>query len=65
MESLPACDSWLRSFGGWAPQEQDLKQIFEPFGPVDFVTMQKDAAGRSLGQAYVQCARSAPALSPP
>ena len=54
-------DSFL--WGG-EPQEQDLKQIFEPFGPVDFVTMQKDATGRSLGQAYVQCAICTPLLLP-
>jgi hypothetical protein len=36
-------------------QEPDLKQIFEAFGPIDLVSLQRDAAGRSLGQAYVQC----------
>ena len=36
-------------------QEADLKQIFEPFGPVDFVTLQKDTSGRSQGYGFVQC----------
>ena len=37
-------------------QEADLKQIFEPFGAVELVTLQRDAAGRSQGIAYVQYA---------
>ncbi|KAK9823650.1 hypothetical protein WJX72_004426 [[Myrmecia] bisecta] len=34
--------------------EVDLKQIFDPFGFVDLVTLNKDASGRSQGMGYVQ-----------
>jgi hypothetical protein len=34
--------------------EPDLKPIFDPFGAVDSVLMQRDAAGHSLGLAIVQ-----------
>ncbi|KAK9803366.1 hypothetical protein WJX73_009745 [Symbiochloris irregularis] len=34
--------------------EADLKQIFEPFGTVELITLQRDATGRSQGIAYVQ-----------
>ena len=37
-------------------QESDLKQIFEPFGAVDYITLQHDGAGRSQGFGFVQCA---------
>ena len=65
LERFTAFDSWLTGFfWGGDLQEQDLKQIFEPFGALDFVTMQKDATGRSLGQAYVQCAPCTSLRSP-
>ena len=35
-------------------QENDLKQIFEPFGAVELVTLQRDASGRSQGIGHVQ-----------
>lgn len=35
--------------------EDDVKQIFEPFGPVEFLHLHKDAAtGRSKGYAFLQ-----------
>ncbi|CAK0743154.1 hypothetical protein CVIRNUC_001447 [Coccomyxa viridis] len=35
--------------------EQDVRQIFEPFGPIDYVTMQKElAGGRQSSMAFVQ-----------
>lgn len=34
--------------------EQDLRQIFEPFGVVEMVTLQRDSGGRSQGIGYVQ-----------
>jgi RNA-binding protein 39 len=34
--------------------ENDLRPIFEPFGPLDFVTLQRDPLGRSTGTAFVQ-----------
>ena len=40
-------------------QESDLKQIFEPFGAVDYITLQHDGAGRSQGFGFVQCAPTA------
>jgi hypothetical protein len=40
---LPAC-----------PAENDLRPIFEPFGPLDFLTLQRDMAARATGNAYVQ-----------
>lgn len=36
-------------------QEQDLRQVFEPFGLVDYITLQKDPSGRSQGYGFVQC----------
>ena len=35
-------------------QEADLKQIFEPFGPVDYTSLNKDVQGRSQGSGFVQ-----------
>lgn len=35
-------------------QEQDLRQVFEPFGAVDYITLQKDLSGRSQGYGFVQ-----------
>lgn len=35
-------------------QEQDLKQVFEAFGAVDYITLQKDPTGRSQGYGFVQ-----------
>ena len=38
-------------------QEQDVRQIFDPFGPIDYVTMQKElAGGRQSSVAFVQYA---------
>lgn len=34
--------------------ESDIKPIFEPFGSIDFVTIQRDPMGNSLGQGVVQ-----------
>lgn len=35
--------------------EDDLKQIFEPFGPLEFVNLHKDPeTGRSRGFAFIQ-----------
>ncbi|KAI9323564.1 hypothetical protein BX666DRAFT_2022291 [Dichotomocladium elegans] len=35
--------------------EEDIKQIFEPFGPLDFVNLHKDPeTGRSKGYAFIQ-----------
>ncbi|KAI9493809.1 hypothetical protein BDB00DRAFT_872052 [Zychaea mexicana] len=35
--------------------EEDLRQIFEPFGPLDFVNLHKDPeTGRSKGYAFIQ-----------
>lgn len=50
------CRMWCCS-----AQESDLKQIFEPFGPVDYISLQHDAGGRSQGFGFVQCAPLAPA----
>lgn len=41
-------------------QESDLKQIFEPFGAVDYITLQHDGTGRSQGFGFVQCALMRP-----
>ena len=35
-------------------QEPDLMKIFEPFGHIDIVNLQKDATGRSQGYGFVQ-----------
>ena len=35
-------------------QEPDLMKIFEPFGHIDVVNLQKDATGRSQGYGFVQ-----------
>ena len=35
-------------------QEPDLMKIFEPFGHIDAVNLQKDATGRSQGYGFVQ-----------
>ena len=37
-------------------QEADLKQIFDPFGTVEYCTLQRDQTGRSQGIGFVQCA---------
>ena len=34
--------------------ENDLKNVFEPFGELEFVQLQKDENGRSKGYAFVQ-----------
>jgi RNA-binding protein 39 len=35
--------------------EADIKQVFEPFGELEFVDLHKDpATGRSKGYAFVQ-----------
>jgi len=36
--------------------EQDIKQVFEPFGELENVDLHRDPAnGRSKGYAFVQC----------
>jgi RNA-binding protein 39 len=36
--------------------ENDIKQVFEPFGELEFVDLHKDPqTGRSKGYAFVQC----------
>ena len=35
-------------------QEGDLKQIFDPFGTVEYCTLQRDQTGRSQGIGFVQ-----------
>ena len=39
---------------GFVLQEPDLMKIFEPFGHIDVVNLQKDATGRSQGYGFVQ-----------
>lgn len=34
--------------------ESDLQNVFEPFGELEFVQLQKDETGRSKGYAFVQ-----------
>lgn len=34
--------------------EQDLQAVFEPFGELEFVQLQKDDSGRSRGYGFVQ-----------
>jgi RNA-binding protein 39 len=34
--------------------EQDLQTVFEPFGELEFVQLQKDDTGRSRGYGFVQ-----------
>lgn len=34
--------------------ESDLQNVFEPFGELDFVQLQKDENGRSRGYGFVQ-----------
>ena len=34
--------------------ENDLRNVFEPFGELDFVQLQKDETGRSRGYGFVQ-----------
>jgi RNA-binding protein 23/39 len=36
--------------------EQDLQAVFEPFGELEFVQLQKDDSGRSRGYGFVQYA---------
>jgi RNA recognition motif-containing protein len=36
--------------------ESDIKQVFEPFGELEFVDLHRDPmTGRSKGYAFVQC----------
>lgn len=35
-------------------QEEDLKAVFDPFGETDFISIQRDATGTSVGVGYVQ-----------
>lgn len=35
--------------------EADLQHVFEPFGELEFVQLQKDENGRSRGYGFVQC----------
>ena len=34
--------------------ENDLKNVFEPFGELEFVQLQKEESGRSKGYGFVQ-----------
>ena len=34
--------------------EGDLRPIFEPFGPVDYIELERNAVGMSVGKATVQ-----------
>ena len=34
--------------------ESDLQNVFEPFGELDFVQLQKEEGGRSRGYGFVQ-----------
>jgi RNA-binding protein 23/39 len=34
--------------------EQDLQNVFEPFGELEFVQLQKEEGGRSRGYGFVQ-----------
>ena len=34
--------------------ENDLQNVFEPFGELEFVQLQKDESGRSRGDGFVQ-----------
>lgn len=34
--------------------ESDLRPIFEPFGALDFLTLERDPVGHSTGMAFVQ-----------
>jgi RNA-binding protein 39 len=35
-------------------EEQDLRNVFEPFGELEFVQLQKEDTGRSKGYGFVQ-----------
>ena len=35
--------------------ESDLQNVFEPFGELEFVQLQKEEQGRSRGYGFVQC----------
>jgi RNA-binding protein 39 len=37
--------------------EADLTNVFEPFGELEFVQLQKEEGGRSRGYGFVQCVR--------
>lgn len=39
--------------------ESDLQNVFEPFGELEFVQLQKDESGRSRGYGFVQYVCSA------
>ena len=34
-------------------QEDDVRDIFAPYGPLDLVQIQRDGAGKSQGHGYV------------
>lgn len=36
-------------------QEDDVRDIFAPYGPLDLVQIQRDGAGKSQGHGYVTC----------
>lgn len=40
--------------------ESDLQNVFDPFGELEFVQLQKDETGRSKGYAFVQYVISPP-----
>lgn len=50
---LPSHPPLLSAFPPCAA-EPDLQPIFEPFGPLDFVRLQRDATGQATGIGFVQ-----------
>jgi len=56
LRGVRACSEPRSDMARGGVQESDLKQIFEPFGAVDYITLQHDGAGRSQGFGFVQCA---------
>ena len=44
--------------------ESDLQNVFEPFGELEFVQLQKEEQGRSRGYGFVQSVFSNPCCSP-
>ena len=51
-------ETWLRLYVGslhFNLSESDIKQVFEPFGELEFVDLHRDPmTGRSKGYAFVQ-----------
>ncbi len=44
--------------------EEDLKNVFEPFGELEFAQLQKEDQGRSKGYGFVQYVSAPPKLYP-